>query len=486
LTLFIEQLEQEKDAALQALHAVDTTEEELRRKIRLIQQYSDKDMQESVEQLQKNKRDALDRIGQYELEIERNQLAIAEHRRRLLEYQRYLDRVEHQRQLELLEQQRRIKLLERRQDNAASEAKTLTQIKSTLVSEFRDLQFDKACKCCVGNHQLFNRYYKNTLKVLKNKPEEPPELPLEEPVEQSAPIELERVDPPDDSVNVAELQQLNKQREFDIERLRTQVEHCSTQIKVVSMLDDLVDLQRQLALVQENVKTRRKIANIKDSLAQSRDTLDQSRSNLERCRTLLELHNRNVGKKTKLRVQLRCLEAYLKCFSQKDGLPYLMVRDKCGELTSVFNRLLKLLNAPFTVEMSFEKQKFHILVNKQCSTTHETCTGGAKFVADSTQRYPASMASGSEKFIIDVIFRVAMQKIARINLPNILIIDEGFGCLDKSNVEHIRDALQLFKHEFDFLLIISHLRCLHNVADMSLNIQRRNHDSCIVQASSDV
>jgi hypothetical protein len=87
-------------------------------------------------------------------------------------------------------------------------------------------------------------------------------------------------------------------------------------------------------------------------------------------------------------------------------------------------------------------------------------------------KIPATMGSGFQKFILDMIMRITLTKISTISNPNMLFIDEGFGTLDRDNFIGVCKILSKLKFNFDSLFIISHIEELKGYADKILTIKR--------------
>ena len=66
-----------------------------------------------------------------------------------------------------------------------------------------------------------------------------------------------------------------------------------------------------------------------------------------------------------------------------------------------------------------------------------------------------------------------------ISNPNILILDEGFGCLDEENFTEVAGILKKLKRCFKCILIITHINKLKTYADANINIERVVHNSKI-------
>jgi len=82
------------------------------------------------------------------------------------------------------------------------------------------------------------------------------------------------------------------------------------------------------------------------------------------------------------------------------------------------------------------------------------------------------MSSGYETYLMDLVFRFAIQNINRLIRINHTIIDEGFGSCDDQNKVNIRNLLEMMREKYDWILIISHDSYIKNFYDHSIGIQK--------------
>src|SRR5690242_19997720 len=93
---------------------------------------------------------------------------------------------------------------------------------------------------------------------------------------------------------------------------------------------------------------------------------------------------------------------------------------------------------------------------------------------ESKREVLARMCSGYQKFIIDLVFRISFIKNMKY-LPKFLIIDEGFGSLDKDNQERIKEILiQISENPkifgLDFMIIVTHLGEYQGLTNNNIDI----------------
>jgi len=87
------------------------------------------------------------------------------------------------------------------------------------------------------------------------------------------------------------------------------------------------------------------------------------------------------------------------------------------------------------------------------------------------------LASGFERFIINLAVRMILSRISITSKPNFLIIDEGWSCLDAENMNSINIIMNYIKTQAEHIIIISHLEEPKNQADYIINIDKINNYS---------
>ncbi len=92
----------------------------------------------------------------------------------------------------------------------------------------------------------------------------------------------------------------------------------------------------------------------------------------------------------------------------------------------------------------------------------------------------ANCASSSEKFCLNILFKVALQKILSISIPSFLIIDELFECLDNDILNIVDNFLDVLHIVYDNLYIITHLGQISQYCGRTINIVKNDFDSLLI------
>jgi DNA repair exonuclease SbcCD ATPase subunit len=145
----------------------------------------------------------------------------------------------------------------------------------------------------------------------------------------------------------------------------------------------------------------------------------------------------------------------------RDGIPYEIITKTLPEIEKEVNNILQQL-VGFTITMQTDGK--NIMTN----------------IVYDDRRWPLEMASGMEKFISGLAIRVSLINISNLPRPNIICIDEGFGCADSDHLGQMGALFNYLKHQFDFIWIISHLDVMRDMVDSQIEIKKENGYSKVV------
>jgi exonuclease SbcC len=89
------------------------------------------------------------------------------------------------------------------------------------------------------------------------------------------------------------------------------------------------------------------------------------------------------------------------------------------------------------------------------------------------------LGSGMEKMMASLAIRVALINVSTLSKTTTLMIDEGFGTLDETNLEACNRLLISLKKWFKNILVISHVDAIKDCVDHNLEILKRGKDSYV-------
>ncbi len=89
------------------------------------------------------------------------------------------------------------------------------------------------------------------------------------------------------------------------------------------------------------------------------------------------------------------------------------------------------------------------------------------------------LASGMEKMMASLVIRVALINISSLPKTDMLIIDEGFGALDETNIAACNTLLESLKKWFRNIIIISHIDAVKDSVDNVIDISSAGNNSLV-------
>ena len=88
--------------------------------------------------------------------------------------------------------------------------------------------------------------------------------------------------------------------------------------------------------------------------------------------------------------------------------------------------------------------------------------------------------SGMEKMMASLAIRVALINISSLPKTDLLVIDEGFGALDDTNIEACSRLLDSLKKWFKNIMIISHVDAVKDAVDNVLEITQFEKNARVI------
>ena len=279
--------------------------------------------------------------------------------------------------------------------------------------------------------------------------------------------------------------EISRYDNFEKFEIKKKVKIISEEIKLYTKkLDIEKDFEKFIRLenLLTNIISNKKILEKIISLCKNRDDNEvkliqlqnEKEEKVRRISIIAENENRKQVLLENLKsynAELEFLNMYRRCVDKKKGISHSILAKLCKKINLECNRILN------------EISDFNIMVeidNKQILRIYTIETNKINPL-----KIPASMASGYQKFIMDMILRIVLLNDLsgisgnNISNPNILILDEGFGCLDKENFIEVAKILKKLKQCFKCIMIITHINELKSYADKNIDITRSNQVSKI-------
>jgi len=245
------------------------------------------------------------------------------------------------------------------------------------------------------------------------------------------------------------------QQEISCEKLQYEIDKISDNI--ISENDKLTVMKKQCidsTYANKLVGTKIKIRELEKLINKKNDKLISIGGNLflheNEIEKLLEEKNAYALK----RKQWKIYELLLSAFSKK-GIPAQIILE---QLPAINTEITNLLHGTCDFTLVFES---------------EDCANNMDIYIDyGDSRRLIELASGMEKIIASLAIRVALNNISSLPKTNTLIIDEGFGSLDETQLEACARFLDSLKKKFKNIIIISHVESVKDMVDNLLEITK--------------
>ncbi len=236
--------------------------------------------------------------------------------------------------------------------------------------------------------------------------------------------------------------------------------------KIVNIEKDFLDIKERF----EDQDTDNKHLLIERRIKQVSDTLAKADKN----RTLLitklakEKAEKSVLAKQKKEYEkisksLRIYDLFSQATSNK-GIPVQIIHSMLPQINAEISKILKgVVGFTVDLEADLDSNTMDIFINY----------GDSKRIVE--------LGSGMEKMMASLAIRVALINVSSLPKTNMLMIDEGFGALDETNLEACGKLLQSLKKWFKNIVIISHIDAIKDIVDNNIDIMRKGVDSYVYQ-----
>jgi DNA repair exonuclease SbcCD ATPase subunit len=209
----------------------------------------------------------------------------------------------------------------------------------------------------------------------------------------------------------------------------------------------------------ENKKVKKIIEDFRDEyniLNEEKTTLISKikdlKHNIDICSKNIKLIETNENEINNVENELSALTRYSEVI-KKDGVPLQIVNETMPKIQNKINTILNNF-VDFKLELiAIDK---HIVIN----------------IVYDNSKWDVSGCSGFEKFIINIVFRIALQDITNVSRPNFIAIDEGWGCFDENNLQKVDIIFNIVKSYYEYILIITHIDKLKDNVDKHFTINR--------------
>jgi len=252
------------------------------------------------------------------------------------------------------------------------------------------------------------------------------------------------------------------------QKLAKEIHNMQSELALAAKNENKVELEQKLKQIHVNNKSELKIKEYITNLKSYEEKMDLGRrmqATLIAEKAMLEervKHLQGYEEKTKeTNEQIEIYDIYVKMLNPSRGIPFQMLNNFKDNLLKSANGILADIT-DFQLDFNFDGSKVEI------------------YIKDNFGAVPAEMGSGFQKFVIDITLRICFSQIIK-TLPQVLMIDEGFGCMDALNLRAMQTALHSLKKSYEWVLIITHLEDMQLGMDQEVKIVQIDGHSQVKQ-----
>jgi len=235
-----------------------------------------------------------------------------------------------------------------------------------------------------------------------------------------------------------------KQIQQDIDLYKKNEESISYNKTIQIVIDDLVNRKKQVQAICNELNKQ---------IIQTNGFIQVNESNKKQAQD-------SIQKLADLELQYKYYQYYLEAVN-RDGVPYHLISLALPQIEQEINNILIPL-VDFVIKLDSDGKNIN-----------------AYIVYDTDSFWPIELTSGMERFLSSLAIRSALISVSSLPRPNFIAIDEGFGTLDSDKLTSIYSLFDYLKTQFTFLLIISHIDSMKDIADKLIEINKTNNFSHI-------
>ena len=242
----------------------------------------------------------------------------------------------------------------------------------------------------------------------------------------------------------------------------------------ITIQDKLKDIERAIDLYNQNEESisynksiQEEIDLLQSKKRQAQNVNSELNKQIIQSNGLIQVHESNkqsaqesIKKLSELELEYKYYQHYLEAVN-RDGVPYHLISLALPQIEQEINNILIPL-VDFVIKLDSDGKNIN-----------------AYIVYDIDNFWPIELTSGMERFLSSLAIRSALISVSSLPRPNFIAIDEGFGTLDSDKLTSIYSLFDYLKTQFRFLLIISHIDSMKDIADKLIEINKTNNFSNI-------
>ncbi len=271
--------------------------------------------------------------------------------------------------------------------------------------------------------------------------------------------------------------EVSKQIESEIKNLGSEIENRKSEITNLDTDYQTVKTNLESAAAQspDLNKVERELFTLREDENETRSQVGAARQKVDTLVTLRARKTDYSAQREELNQQIVRHKTLERAFG-KDGVPALLIEQALPQIEQKANDLLDRLSDGH-MSIRFVTQSEY--KDKKRDDLKETLDIQ---ISDSAGLRDYEMYSGGEAFRVNFAIRLALSEIlaqrkgARLQT---LVIDEGFGSQDAQGRQRLIEAINLVKHDFAKILIITHLDELKDAFPNRIEVEKTERGSSV-------
>ena len=288
-------------------------------------------------------------------------------------------------------------------------------------------------------------------------------------------IELREVE--EEYGNLKSAREVSKQIESEISNLRTEIKNREAEIATLEADHETAqaNLQAAEAGAPDLDTAERELFRLREAENKTRSELGGAQQRVDILETQRQRRANFENACEELQKQISRHRTLERAFG-KDGVPALLIEQALPQIEDKANELLDRLSDGH-MSIRFVTQAEY--KDKRRDDLRETLDIQ---ISDTAGIRNYEMYSGGEAFRVNFAIRLALSKIlaqrkgARLQT---LVIDEGFGSQDTQGRQRLIEAINLVKHDFAKILVITHLDELKDAFPTRVEVEKTDRGSAI-------
>ena len=263
---------------------------------------------------------------------------------------------------------------------------------------------------------------------------------------------------------------------------------------LVETYQKLIDLRKEISQFDQKIKKIKKtLIHIKNTKILSKiKNLTNKKNNLsisihEAQTTIGNLKMYNNSSKIAISIYQKAEKEFDQCSKNMEickkylsivdrkGLPYSMLNNVINSINITANKYLESVT-DFTIKISKELPG----KKSKCDRVKSSKTVIQIYKMDAGEKLHISLCSGFEKFIISFAIRLALINSCNHHSTNFIAIDEGFSCMDQTNLSNMQTIMDKIKSNFDITLIVSHIDDMKSYCDQYIHVSKRKNNESFI------